>query len=154
MSTDAFEQLSLFRGLSAEQLNALRPLFVPYDCHAGTVLFEQGEPADNLYLVISGEAIIRYKPEDGDPLTIARIRSGGVVGWSAAIGRRKYTSAAFCTEYTRMLRIRAADLQALRQRCPEVSSLILERLASIVAQRNSTHPQVVALLNNGLRNGV
>ena len=150
LSSDTFERLPLFQGLSAEQMNMLRSLFVPFDCYAGTVLFEQGELADHLYMLISGEAVIRYKPEDGEALTIAHIRSGGVVGWSAAIGRRKYTSGALCTEYTRTLRIRAADLQVLRQRYPEVSSMILERLARIVAQRSSTHPQVVALLNNGL----
>jgi len=154
MSIDSFEQLSLFQGLSPHQLEVLRPLFVQYDCYSGTVIFEQDDPADYLYLIVEGEAIIHYKPEDGEAITIAHVRSGGVVGWSAAFGRRKYTSGAICTEYSQMFRIRAADLNSLRQRHPEIGSFLFERLANLVAQRGNTHPQVVALLNKSMSGGV
>lgn len=154
MPEDLVDQLPLFKGLNEAQLALLRPLFLPYDCHAGTVIFEQGEPAIFLYLVVSGEVAIRYKPEDGQDITIARVREGGLVGWSAVIGRRQYTSAAVCTQYTQLLRMRGADLQSLRDRNPETGLVVLERLADVIAERlNSTHSQVMALLENGLRNG-
>jgi CRP/FNR family transcriptional regulator, cyclic AMP receptor protein len=153
ISFDSFEQLSLFQGLKPKQLEILYPLFVPYECYSGTIIFEQGDPADYLYLIVDGEAIIHYKPEDGEAITITRVRSGGVVGWSAAIGRRKYTSGASCAEYTKMLRIRATDLNTLRQQDPEIGSFLFDRLANLVAQRGSAHPQVMALLNNNMSGG-
>lgn len=150
-----FEQLPLFHGIPGRQLEQLRALFAPGDYYAGTVLFEQGDPALYLYLVITGEVAIRYKPEDGQPIVLTRIRTGGVVGWSAVIGRRRYTSAAVCTEDARLLRVRGSDLQAFCEKEPEIGRLLVDRLAQVVAQRLPvTHPQIRALLENGIKNGV
>ncbi len=154
MSEISFEQLPIFQGLTPEQIDQLHPLIMEYKCYAGTVIFEQGDPADFLYLVVAGEALIRYKPEDGPPITVTRVRPGGLVGWSAVIGRRFYTSGVECSQDSQLLRIRGLDLQSLCERFPETGLLILERLANLVAERlRHTHPEVVALLENGLRNG-
>ena len=152
MTGDFFPELPIFKGMSEAQLDLLRPLFTPIDCHAGTVIFEQGEPAIYIYLIASGEVSIHFKPEDGQVIFIARLREGSLVGWSAVIGRRFYTSAAICTQYSQLLRVREADLQALCEKHPETGVLILERLADAIAERlERTHPQVMALLENGLR---
>jgi CRP/FNR family transcriptional regulator, cyclic AMP receptor protein len=155
MTDDDFYQLPIFQDLTSAQIDSIRPYFVASECHAGTILFEQGEPAVFIYLLISGEVAIHYKPEDGQELIVTRIKPGGVVGWSAVIGRRQYTSAAECTQFSRLMRMRGSDLQTLREQCPEAGCLLLERLAQSVAERlNGTHPQVVALLENSLRKGI
>lgn len=155
MSDDLLQQFPLFDGFSESQMDMLRPLFVPSECHAGTVLFEQGEPATYFYLLISGEVAIHFKPDDGEDLVIARIKPGGMIGWSAVIGRRSYTSAAICTEFTELMRVRGADLQMLCAEHPETGNQFVDRMADVVAQRlESNHPQVLQLLENGLRNGV
>jgi CRP/FNR family transcriptional regulator, cyclic AMP receptor protein len=153
MSSETFQELSFFQGLTPAQLDILLSLFVETNCHAGTVLFDQDEPAVFLYLVISGEVSIRYKPDDGEAITIARVRPGGIVGWSSAIGRRMYTSAAVCTQYTELLRASGAEIQALCEQHPETGIILLDRLAAVIEERlNSTHPEVRAILENGLRN--
>jgi CRP-like cAMP-binding protein len=155
MPIDEFPQLPLFRDLTPAQLDLIRPLFVACDCHPGTVLFEQGEPAIFLYLIISGEVTIRYQPEDDhENITVTHVRDGGMVGWSAVIGRRFYTSAALCSQYTRFLRVRGSDLQVMCEQHPEPGLCILDRLANMVAERvHGGHPQIVALLGIGLHNG-
>lgn len=155
MPGDPFEQLPLFNELSPAQLQLLRPLFTSWDCYPGTVLFEQGDSADFLYLVVTGEVVIRYKPEDGPTITVTRVHSGGVVGWSAALGNRVYTSGAVCSDCSQMLRVRGRDLRKLCEDYPETGILVLERLAWIIAERlHNTHDQVVALLKQGLRSGI
>ncbi len=155
MSRDIFDRLSFFNGLNAEQRQLLQPLFVPVDCYSGTQLFEQGEPAEFLYLVVVGEVVIRFQPEDGSVITVARVRPGGIVGWSAALGSRSYTSGATCEEYTQMLRLSGRDLRQLCNRYPETGILILERLAEVIAERlRNTHDQVMALLKQGILAGV
>ncbi len=155
MPGDIYQQLPLFQDLSPAQLQILRPIFVPCDCYTGNVLFEQGDPAEFLYLVVSGEVTIRYKPEDGPPITITRVRPGGIVGWSAALGNRLYTSAAICTAYSQMLRVRGRDLKRLCEDYPDTGILILERLAWVIADRlRHTHEQVVELLIQGIGSGL
>jgi len=85
---------------------------------------------------------------------IARIKAGEMIGWSAVIGRRSYTSAAICTEFTKLVRVRGADLQKLCADHPETGNQFVDRMADVVAHRlESSHPQVLQLLENGLRNG-
>jgi CRP/FNR family cyclic AMP-dependent transcriptional regulator len=154
MSGDILSHFPVFNDFSEDQMALIRPLFVPSECHPGTVLFEQGEPAVYFYLMISGEVAINYKPEDGPDIVITKIKPGGMVGWSAVIGRRCYTSAAICTEFTKLLRVRGSDLQTLCIQHPETGNQFVDRLAVVVAQRlESDHPQMLQLLENGLRNG-
>ncbi len=155
MSKDVFDQLTPFKDLSPAQKQLIKPLFVPCDCYGDSVLFQQGDRAEYLYLVVTGEVVIRHKPEDGPPITVARVKAGGVVGWSAALGNRTYTSAGVCTRYTQMLRIRGADLREICEQHPETGILILERLAEIIAQRlRHTHKQMVEILKEGLGNNL
>ncbi len=153
MNSDDFEHVFLFEGLSAEQRQVLRPLFEPCDGYAGTVLFEQGDPADHLYVVVSGEVVVNFKPDDAPILTVARVQPGSIVGWSAALGSRCYTSSAECTQYTQLLRVRGADLRRLCLKHPETGVQILDRLAAVIAERlHSTHDMVLSLLQLGLNN--
>lgn len=152
MSNDVFDQLPLFEGINPAQRVLLRQIFTPVDCYANTLLFEQGDPAEFLYLVVVGEVIVNFKPDDGPAITVARVQPGGVVGWSAALGSRAYTSRAECPIYTQMLRVRGTDLRRLCEQNAETGFLILDRLATVIAERlSSTHKQVVALLELGLR---
>ena len=154
MPADVFESLPIFQGLNPDQVDQLHNLFVPCKCYGGTVLFEQGELAEHFYLVVEGEAVIRYKPDDGPPIVITRVRRGGLVGWSAVIGRRTYTSGVECAEDSQLLRVHGSDLQSLCERYPDTGALILDRLSDLIAERlQHTHPEVVALLENGIRNG-
>ena len=152
MSVDAFERLTFFQGLTLDQVERLQALFIPWNCDADTVIFEQGDPADNLYLVVSGEIIVQYKPDDGPAILVARVQDGGVVGWSAALGSRAYTSGAMTTVATYTLRVRGSDLRSLCVQEPDFGEVILDRLAGVIAKRlRSTHAQVLALLELGLR---
>jgi CRP-like cAMP-binding protein len=154
MTDDQFAQIPLFQGLSSAQLDLLRPIFVPCDGCDGTVLFGQGEPADQLYLVLSGEVTIRYKPDDGPEITLAKVRPGGMVGWSALLGRRFYTSRAMCSKDSQILRVRGEDLRNVCDQHPQMGEVVLDRLAAMVAERlRNTHQQVVDLLKHGLAYG-
>jgi toluene monooxygenase system ferredoxin subunit len=157
MLAQVFSQLSIFSDLTPEQFDLLEPIFSIAKCQQDQVIFEQDADADYLYIVISGRVAIVFKPDDGEAITVARIRNGGVFGWSAAFGSGRYTSGAVCKADTCLLKVLGEDLKKLRQNHPETGILILERLAAVVAERlknTSTHNQVVALLEHGLTNGV
>jgi CRP-like cAMP-binding protein len=100
---------------------------------------------------------IDFNPDDGDPITVARIQEGGVFGWSAAFGSKSYTSGAISLTDTQLLKVLGDDLKILRKNHPETGILILRRLAEVVAERmknDTTHRQVYALLEHALTNGV
>lgn len=152
--TDSFlipGSLGLFDGFSAEELEMLANLFVLIETPSGTILFEQGDMAENIFLVVSGEVTVRYKPEDGPALIVTRLHKEGVVGWSAVIGSPTYTSSAVCISDCALLKASSEDLRRFVERQPAAGSLLLERLATLIAVRmRNTHGHVMALLQQGM----
>lgn len=120
-----------------------------YDADA--IIFKQGDPAEHLFILLSGGIVIRYNPPDGDVLDVAEISEHNVFGWSAALGRESYTSSAICTVACELLSISGNDLRLICQRYPETGVIILERLAGVIAQRlRNTHEHVMDLLRSGI----
>ena len=151
MDADIFPNLFLFRDLTPQHLHLLQPLFMPCEFDAETILFEQGDPADNLFAVVRGEVVVNFKPDDGPIIVVARVQPGSIVGWSAALGSRHYTSSAVCTAYTQLLRVRGDDLRRLCLQHPDTGTVFLDRLATVIAERlHSTHDMVLSLLQLGL----
>lgn len=157
MKKNFFKNVRLFEDLETEQLDKIKPLFKPCQYHAGEIIFEQGDRADSLYIVVDGIVDIRFDPHDGEILTVATIEKDGVFGWSAVFGTDKYTSGAICMENAQLLCVGGYDLKEFNQKDPKTCILVLNRLAKVVAQRlkrSHMHSQVVAMLENGLKNGV
>ena len=75
------------------------------------------------------------------------VHDGDVFGWSAALGRQDYTSCALTNSACELVFIKGKDLRALCTSQPEIGVVILERLATVIAERlKNTHSQVVDLL--------
>ena len=144
-------ELALFRGFQPGQLDLLESMFMTDHAQAGTVLFKQGDPAHYLYVLLEGEVHLYYKPEDESEITLAKIKPEGIVGWSAALGNPEYTSSAVCMMDCQMLRIHGQDLRRLCELYPKTGSVVLDRLAAMVADRwHGKHPNVMALLEHGI----
>jgi len=155
MAENSFPDLFLFRDLTPAQLKQLQPLFIPCEFTANTILFEQGDLAENLFTIVSGEVVVNFKPDDGPTIVVACVQPGSIVGWSAALGSRRYTSSAVCTTYTQLLRVRGDDLRRLCLQHPDTGMIILDRLATVIAERlHSTHDLVLSLLQLGLTSTV
>lgn len=151
MDGDLFMRVAIFQDLSEEQISFLRPNFTALTIVPDTVIFEQGAPAEYFYIVVEGEVLISFKPDDGPRMSVGCIRAGGVFGWSAAIGSRSYTSAAITVHSTTLLRIRNSNLRnVLRSRI--IGKILKERIAGIMMERaNGTRSQIIHLLEKGLR---
>lgn len=147
------DQIELFKDFPDEQRRWLAGLFTRFQASAGTRIFSQNSTADFIYILTAGEVLIRYKPYDGEELTLSRIQSGGVFGWSAALGNPHYTAGAMSAGECQMLRMRGADLRKLCLEDPEIGSKVLEILARAAGERfSSAHTQVFALLEYGMCN--
>lgn len=146
-----YADLAIFKGLSPEQIGVMAPYLEEVQIHQGQVIFSQGQSANFLYILLWGEMQVRYKPYDGPALTVARILPGDVFGWSSALGREVYTSSAEASQDGGAYRIRASDLHHLCDSNPEAGTLLLERLASVIAERlRNTHSSILALLSQGV----
>lgn len=145
----ALDSIPLFKDVDDHILQLLEPLFEPYSCIAEKVIFEQGDPALFIYLILAGTVEVNYKPYDGPPLTITTLTQGNIVGWSAAIGNATYTSGAVCREDCEAIRMSKRDLFDLCATEPEAGRIILNLLAESVSPRwQDAQSQIQVLLND------
>jgi CRP/FNR family transcriptional regulator len=150
MFRQEFARLPIFAGLDCSQIRELEPFLFECALKKDKIIFEQGQVAEYLYILLSGEVAVNYKPYDGPLLTVARIEPGGVFGWSAALGRDAYTSGAIALEESVAYRLRGDSLPVLCVKHPETGKIWLERLTSVIAERlRSTHGQVLEILSQG-----
>ncbi len=143
--------MPIFRGLDEMQLKFLDPYVELCHFAPGQVIFDQGQAAAYMYILRQGEVIIQYKPYDAPLLTVTHIEPGGVFGWSAALGRAEYTSAAMAVLDSEAYQLRGEGLSRICDQDPEAGVVILGRLASVIAERlQSTHAQILTMLSQGL----
>jgi CRP/FNR family transcriptional regulator, cyclic AMP receptor protein len=141
--------IPLFQELKPAQIDLLKLLFEQFACPTDTIIIEQGAPAIYLYLLIKGEVAIRYKPYDGSPIILTRLREGDVFGWSAVVGSSHYTSSIVSETKIEAIRIRRNDLLKLTSDSPETGKIIMDRLARVVSPRwKNAQSQVQSLLNS------
>lgn len=76
------ERVSLFRGLPAQALEPLAAAASRRRLSDGEALFEQDQPARNLYIVVSGSVVLRTG-SGSQAVIVENLGAGGVVGWSA-----------------------------------------------------------------------
>jgi len=143
--------LPIFKEMTNEQQDLLLPLIDLCAFPADLTIFKQDDPASHLYIIESGMVDIIFKPSDGPAMTVARLTSGGVFGWSATLGRERYTSAACTIIDSKTYRIEGTRLRKLCEDHPDTGVVILDRLALAIAQRlDVTHGKVMSVLNQGM----
>lgn len=144
---DELPIIPLFDDLSAEQTALLAAMFEMFHCPTGTAIFEQGDPAEYLYLILKGRVAIRYKPYDAPHIVLTRLKGGDVFGWSAAIGSKKYTSGAVSQSDIEALRLHRDSLHRLLDEHPELGKIMLDRLALNVSPRwKNAYEQIQPLI--------
>lgn len=150
MFIQTLRTLSIFKDLKLEQLALIQPLIDLISAKKDQIVFDQGEAARYIYIVVQGGVQVRYKAYDGPVITVARVGPGGVFGWSAALGRSAYTSGAVCEEDSQIYRISGSALRQICEQDPESGTAILDRLASVIAEGPSnTHGHVMTMLASG-----
>ena len=145
------DQMEVFKGLSGNQLGQIKPWMETCHFSSGIVIFKQGQTATSLFILLEGEVFVEYKPYDGPPLTVANILPGGVFGWSAALGRKNYTSAAIAHLNSSAYTLTRHNLHQICIQDPETGGILIDRLASVIAERlRNTHSEILSLLFEGL----
>ena len=140
----------VFDGLTEEQIKTISALLETRYYVEQDLIFEQGQSADYLYILKEGEVAISFKPYDGPPITVSVINSGGVFGWSTALGRDCYTSSAIAQTDCELLCISGSQLKSFCREDNETGIMLLDRLAGVIAERlNQTHAQILSILTKG-----
>ncbi len=94
------------------------------ECPKGKVLFNHGEPADYMYVVLDGEVELKV----GDEPLAAEI-TGGIFGEMALVDSRRVADAVIIRP-SRLARINREQFRSLIQQDPEIAIHLIAVLAN------------------------
>lgn len=125
------KQIPMFAQFSEDALAEIADLFKPRTLAAGEVLFNQGDPGDELILITSGKLAI-YAPEPGAPAKGQPIRlftNSGMLGEMALIDQQPRSLSARAEEHSTVLALSRADFERLMEENPKMSAAIMSGLS-------------------------
>ncbi len=145
-------RFELFSGLSEEELARLAALGREEVHEPGAVLFREGDPARDFFLVLAGEVALEMGVQlwPGAPkrqLEVEAVLSGGTFGWSALIPPRIRTLSARCRGETRLIALPGEELRRLLDSELKIGHKFWGRLAELIAFRlRETRAKLMELL--------
>lgn len=140
--------LALFDDFTQDELDELKGIIDCVKFSAGEVILRQSFRATNLYIVVNGEVEITHKPYDAPAISIGRLTSGGVFGWSSILGREVYSSTVAAITDCTVYRIQAFKLQLFCELHHETGVVLLEKIALSVAQHPARiHEEIMNMIS-------
>jgi CRP-like cAMP-binding protein len=128
-------EVPFLEGLTSEQIELLAGCAGNVTFSEGEVLFREGEPADNFFVVRHGTvAIETYVPARGGA-TIETIEAGEVIGWSWLFPPHRWH---FDARALSAVRATAFDGACLRGKCEDDPALgydLMKRFAQVLIER-------------------
>lgn len=113
------------------------------DFPAGTVLFEEGQPGDYMYVVQSGEVEIRRQVGESDRV-LAVLPAGEFFGEMAILNGRPRSATAVVRSAARLLVIEGRTFEAMLRARPEIAMRIIKSLATRLESANQ-HVELLLL---------
>jgi hypothetical protein len=108
---DRLRKTELFSGLSDAEASVLATFVERVPVEPGTVIVRQGDPADALYFVSSGEVEVRSRGYDGESTPVATIGAGDYFGEIGVLSSGERIADVVAVQPTELLRLSKDDYE-------------------------------------------
>jgi|YNPMSStandDraft_2_1061718.scaffolds.fasta_scaffold09538_1 CRP-like cAMP-binding protein len=137
VTSDLLARWPFFAGLEERVLGTLAALADQRHFAEGETIFQQGEPATTLYLLLDGWVDLTV---DCDAQGVRRelvmtLTQGEVFGWSAVVEPYVYTASAQCATPVTVLAFSGADLLTLFATDARLCYTLMNRICRVIAGR-------------------
>jgi CRP-like cAMP-binding protein len=126
--------LPAFVDLDAAERAAIADLARVEHVPAGTTLFRESDPADDLRFLVEGRVSLGMRFGGRGEVVILSLGPGELLGWSALLGG-SWTATARAVERSTLLRLPGAELSALCEREHDIGYGLMKRLFAAMARR-------------------
>ena len=134
---DFLKKVHVFGGLNEEQLTALSDGCVEKVYHEGDKLFDEGEEANHLWVVVDGTVEVRFElpgHEAPQTNTVSVISSNQTIGWSSFVPPYRYSLPVYCTSRNcKVMKIRKDFLLDLFEKDSRMGYLVMSNIASVIS---------------------
>jgi CRP-like cAMP-binding protein len=123
-------RVPLFERLSPVDLERVAEIATEHVHADGDVIAEQGEPGDEMFVVVSGEISVVVRADDRDPVEVARRRAEESVGEMAVVSRAPRMATLVAAGDVRTLAIDRRRFERILRDRPDVALAVMNVLCS------------------------
>jgi CRP-like cAMP-binding protein len=121
-------RVPLFANLSPADLERVAEIAAEHLYADGDVIAEQGEPGDEMFVVVSGEIRVVVSSEGHDPVEVARRRAEEPVGEMAVVSRAPRMASLVAAGEVRTLAIDRRRFERILRDRPDVALAVMDVL--------------------------
>jgi CRP/FNR family cyclic AMP-dependent transcriptional regulator len=146
---ELLDEVSLLSALNEDEIGALAHQAQVVQWEAGTRVFEEGDAGDECYVIHRGRVKVTRRLPDGQPITLAQLGRGGVVGELALFAGERRTASLETLEPTTALAIASADLMTVLRGNAEVAIAMVGQVTQMLRDANDRLFQATTSTTNG-----
>jgi CRP-like cAMP-binding protein len=132
---DYLRGLSVFAGLPSGIVETIGKHATRQDCDGGAVLLEEGDPAKEMLVVLSGSLAVFKRCRSGRVARIARLQAGAVVGEMSLIDIQPRSAEVRSECPSSVAVLRHADIAKIYQEDQKSYTLLLLNIAREISLR-------------------
>lgn len=133
-------RVQLFVDLTPADLKHVAEIAAEQFYADGEVVAEQGEPGDEMYVVVSGEMRVLLSRDGGAPAEVARRVPGQSVGEMAVISHAPRMASIIAAGQVRVLAIDRRRFERILRERPEASLAVMRELCNRLVEAQSAGP--------------
>lgn len=139
------KQVELFQDFTAGQLERLSALCQAQIRGQGDVIFKQGDPADTLYIIASGQIEIAVHNAQGDLTPEVYLGAGQIIGEMGLVDAGTRSASATAAEHnTHIYSILADDLNRLCEEDTALGYRLMRHIAQDLSFKLRHHDKTIA----------
>jgi len=139
------QSVELLNGLTEDQIDMLVPATTLIEMNKDAALFNVGQEANNLYILLEGKISIQVKLTSR-PETVGIVvlqNPGQLVGWSGLIGGSYYTAKALCQEDCKLMQIQGDAFMQVLESDTCAGFEVMREIAKVISNRMRNLQSVV-----------
>ena len=142
---DTLRSINTLSGLSDKLVKILEGFTEFVDYEAGDKLFQVGDAASSIFLLIKGKLGIQVqlssRPETVSIVVLQNF--GQLVGWSGLMEEAHYTATGICLEDSQLIQIDGIEFMELLEQNPEEGFLVMREISKVISGRMRNLQSVV-----------
>lgn len=132
---DALRQMEFFRGFTDEHLERLAAISEEVEFQSHEKIFEEHDPAENVYLIVSGKVSLAICAPKIGCRQIMQASAGDLIGWSPLLGRPRLSDTAQTMAPTKAIVFSGTKLMTMCEEDHELGYQFMLRTARVLTER-------------------
>ncbi len=135
LTADLLRNIALFGALSEDVLHLLATTLPTALYQSGEIVFREGDPAHEMFVVIEGEIEVLKRSRRGSESRVAMLGPGDTLGEMAFVDMQNRSATVRAVAPTRLIRVTAEAMESLYRTDLKAYTLIVLNIARDLSRR-------------------